>query len=127
MALIKNEFNAHLKAHAGLAGLVGDDIFPHVGTKDQAMPAVMYGFDADNEIDLSGNVVLERYQVQISVVSKSYAQADEIAAQVKDALNIINGDLHNTNIQLCQFSSESESFDEELDAYVLTLNFSLVA
>jgi len=126
MANIKNEFNAYLKAHVGLSGLVGANVFPHVGKTDQAMPAIMYGFDSDNENDLEGNVVLERYQVQANIVDKSYANANDIADQLKQALNIINSNLNNTVVQLCKFDSESESFDEELDAHVLSLNFTLI-
>lgn len=126
MANIKNEFNEHLKAHAGLAGLVAGNVFPHVGKTDQTMPAIMYGFESDNEVDLAGSVVLERYQVQANIVDKSYANANDIADQLKQALSIINGNLNLTIIQRCKFDSESESFDEELDAHILTLNFTLI-
>ena len=124
--MIKQDFNQHLLAYTPLTDLVDDDIYPIVGGAGQAMPAVMYSFDSEHETDLQGDTVLERYQVQLNAVAKDYAEANGIACQVIQALKLNNNLLNNNPVQLCRFDSENESFDTELDAYIVTTTYTLI-
>lgn len=124
--MIKGDFNKQLLNHAGLSALVGDDIFPVIGGTNQTMPAVMYRFERDDEKDMGGTVMIERYQVSISVVSEKYIEALNISKQVEQALTLSDGLLNGTPVSLCQFEGDAEDFNEELQAYVINLNYTLI-
>jgi hypothetical protein len=125
--VIEQALNAHLKANIVLTALVGTAVFPIVGGRDQEMPAITYAVDLDHDFDLDGSVALERYQIRVSAVAQQYELASGIADAVRDSLNIQNAMLDTVLIQLCKFDAQTPAYSDELDAYIITINFTLTA
>lgn len=85
------ELNAHLRANAGLAAIVGTRVEWAKVPQGMAMPAViLHAISAPPLYDLDGRVGLVGELVQIDCWATTFLTARNLAAAVKSALDGLN-------------------------------------
>jgi hypothetical protein len=122
---IRAELNAHLKANAAISSLVGSQIYPHIGYKDQALPVVTYIVKDNPTSDLDGNSSETTFDVSISCFAEDYADAHSIASAVKSAMDVIDGNIGAQAINSIEVVDETEDYNPDEDFFYVTVNFTI--
>ena len=119
---------AHLKAHAGLAALVGSRIHCDERVQDETLPAVGIIQVSDvKEHFLTGQSKLEQPIYQFTAYAATKAAARAVANQLKSALADFHGTLSGIVVQKIELQTELSSLETRPDGtvrvYAIDLEF----
>jgi hypothetical protein len=125
---IEEAVMAHLKAHAGLAALVGSRIHYDELVQDEALPAV--GIIQVSDVKqhfLTGQSKLEQPIYQFTAYAETKAAARAVANQLKAALADCHGTLSGIVVQKIELQNELSSLETRPDGtvkvYAIDLEF----
>lgn len=107
VALLEGDFH--------VAGLIGDRIYPQVLPQDPTLPAVTYRrISAIRVRSQDGPSGVARPRYQLDAWSRSYAEADAVAAAVRTRLDGYRGDIGGETIQGAFADVDRDLYDEAL-------------
>ncbi len=128
--MISDSLYRHLSQDAGVAALVSTRIYPlvipqQVYTEATKQPCLVYTLDTNaRHVRFSGSDTLVRGILQVDCYSRSYSVAQDLAAEVRDALLDYSGAMQaNTSpltsvpVQTIHLESETNLMDEEPGLY----------
>ena len=115
---IEQGLYAHLSSHAGLTALVGDRIYPLVLPQKVALPAVVYQRISLWQTYTHNGASLARPRFQNTCVGRTYAEAHDVAAQVRDALSGYRGMMGSVAVEAAFIDNEREDYEPETDSYI---------
>ena len=115
-----------LSATAAVTALVSTRIFPDMATQDATYPFIVYTNDATQPTDVKDSASpLDVVTMSVMIYSKSYSQAQDIAAAVRTALDRMTGTVQGVNVQSCRFEGQN-SAQMEFDKHVFVIEQSYV-
>lgn len=104
-------------------GLVGSRIFPILMVEGTLTPALSYTITEMSPNYAKTTWTDDTIHFQVSTFGKSYAESNTVALAVRNALERKAGTFDTTKMNYIYFEGYREEYDQEGDAYVLTLNF----
>ena len=118
---------SYMLTHAtGLTALVPSTrIFPIVANEDTPLPAIIYTIDGiDPEYD-KNRWVQDRCTFSVRSYSGDYGSLQDIALQVREALEVKQGTINGFTINRIELLSQNEGFAIEQGIYFNTLTFEM--
>lgn len=114
-----------LRNDATVSGIVGTRIYPDQVPQNAPYPALVhYKTDVEQAAFKSGPTTNYKIRWQVDVYSEKYGQSADLAAAIKNVLDLYSGTVQSINIQKCYFQSQSDdTFIEELEAYATQISF----
>tara|TARA_R110000737_G_scaffold205578_2_gene224162 strand:- start:9890 stop:11038 length:1149 start_codon:yes stop_codon:yes gene_type:complete len=103
-----------LSGDADVSALVGTRIFPNVAKNKTQFPFIIY--DVENEAptdDKDGVSTLDVDGVMVSVYSKTYVEASDLARKIRTALDRVRGTFGGVVVQSIQYSGYNDLFDDD--------------
>jgi hypothetical protein len=95
---------------APVSAIVANRIFPDLADQNTAYPFIVYGVEATDASDTKdGASGLDQVNVAVMVYSNSYAQAQDIARNVRTALDRTGGTFSGVTVQSIQFLNQSSA------------------
>lgn len=124
--MIEQEFAAALLAASGLTDLVSDRIFPGRATPKAALPYVVWRRADTNPGDtFNTNTAAHVAEFECDVFAETYAQAKETAAQVKAALDGLEGSPP-ASLMSASLAIEFDDFDSAAGTHRAGLAFDVL-
>ena len=118
--MIEQDLQSYLTAT--LTGSV--KVYPFIVPQGAAIPAVTYQTVGDpSTIDSSGPTDLVKGRFQFTTVANSYAEARNLAAEIKTALDGYNDTMGSTEISLAYKDSHNEDHEESTNRFTVSQDF----
>lgn len=118
---------AELKAHAGLAALIGTRIYPLKLPQSATFPAVTYQRISGPRVSCMGGDSLAHPRFQFDCWATGYLDALDVAAQVRAALQRTSGTIgsgSNTASGVAIYLiNEIDDYEPDTEYYRVTLDF----
>jgi hypothetical protein len=118
--------NYLLTNEAGLTALVGTKIFPYVINEDTTLPAVIYKVNSLDVIYDKDRWVNDEFNVTVSNYSVDYTQVENIAYQVRAALENKQGRINNITCNRIELIGQEEGFEITEGVYYNRLTFNII-
>jgi hypothetical protein len=105
-----------------ITAITGSRIYPVVLQQADEMPCLAWYITSADPANSNDNPPsLTRYNFSIQVVARSYREVDELAAIVRDVLEIYQDDIVNK----IWFQSEADDYQPELECFVRIIDFQI--
>ncbi|MBE9509124.1 MAG: DUF3168 domain-containing protein [Chloroflexi bacterium] len=115
-----------LAAHGGLSALVGSRIYPLQAPMGSTLPCVVYQrIAADRVHAMAADSGLASASFLVNSYSESYAEAKDVAAQVKDCLQDFSATVANYTIQRSMLVSEHENYHGITKTHQISMIFDI--
>lgn len=102
-----------LSNDADVSALVGARIFPNVAKNSTSFPFIIYDVKNEGPQDTKDGVsTLDVDNVMVSVYSKTYAEASDLALKIRTALDRVKGTFGGVEIQSIQYDGYNDLFDD---------------
>jgi hypothetical protein len=110
-----------LTANAGLLVLVPEtSIYPHVIDEDTPLPSIVYRPEPSASSYTKDGWVGDDMPFSVAVFSRDYADAQDIAAEIRSALELEEGTYEGITIRKIYLDRITEGSDGEVFGIVLT-------
>jgi hypothetical protein len=114
-----------LKDNADLLALVDtDNIYPYVANEDTTAPAIIYKVESITPVYDKDEWVNDECVFSVETFCKDYATLQDIASEVRVALELEKGTAHGIDFQQIYLTGQSE--EAFIDGYSNKLTFSIV-
>jgi len=121
-----NFARSYLLTLPSVTDLVGENIFPLHVPQGFDKPCIVYQVvDVTRQVTYSGTNKLVQAFVQFDCLAKRYADAQQIAAVVREALTDYSGEMAGTAVRGCFLTAEQDLSDIEPGFFRVSLNFNL--
>lgn len=104
-----------LTTDSDVSALVSTRVYPNVAKNSTGFPFIIY--EVDNELPTAtkdGVSILDTDDVMISIYSKTYAEASDLARKVRTALDRTSGTYENVIVQSIKYDGYNDLFDNDV-------------
>lgn len=123
---VKAAIYNRLSNFSALTSLVSTRIYPGIAPQNTAIPYVTYQQISNESISAMGaDTGLERPRFQVDSWSTSPLEADNVAIQVKSALQRYEGTLEGTTIQVIFLENDVDIYDHEAGIHHVSTDFEI--
>lgn len=130
MAKTANILYSLLSANASVTAIVGTAIYPNTIAQRQQRPCLVYQLVSTtpyNTAGANGSAKLTQYRVQVTCISRTKTQCDNLADAVVAALDYqVNLTVAGTKIDNIKYIGEFDNYDNNSDQdglYIVELDF----
>lgn len=126
MTALNEAIYGRLQAVVGVTNLVGTRVYPVVLPQDPIYPAIRYQqLAGSREPTMGSNNGLVNTTVQIDSYSESYAQARQVAEEVRSALQRFRGTVAGVVIEGAFVEGPLDVFEDQIKKYRVQQDFTV--
>ena len=118
-----------LSNDSDVSALVSTRIFPNVAKNATTFPFIIYDVESESPEDSKDGVAtLDVDSVMVSVYSKTYSEASDLARKIRTALDRKSGSYGGIDVQSIQYNNYNDLFDDNTSdegVYRKALDFSI--
>ncbi len=125
--LIEEALFSRLSGHVGMAALVDDRIYPQVLPQGVIFPAVTYAKTKGERVQaMGGNPGIARVTFRVAAWSEVYADAKNVSAQVRDALERWSGTEAGVTVLHSFLSDELDDYDADTQRHQAAVDVDII-